>query len=76
MSSVERGTRNVSVDNMGRLADVLGVPLSDLLDPAKFKGLDEAHAVAEGQQRSALLTSEGTEGRHGLPQARPAVIVG
>jgi transcriptional regulator with XRE-family HTH domain len=41
LSSVERGTRNVSVDNMGRLADALGVPLRDLVDPEKFKGFDE-----------------------------------
>jgi transcriptional regulator with XRE-family HTH domain len=42
LSSVERGTRNVSVDNMGRLADALEVPLKDLVDPEKFKGFDEA----------------------------------
>ncbi len=66
LSSIERGTRNVSVDNMGRLADALGVPLSDLVDPAKFKGLDEAHEAVEGRQR---FTGEGTEGRLGPPQA-------
>jgi len=41
LSSVERGVRNVSIDNMGRLADALGIPLRDLVDPEKFKGLDE-----------------------------------
>ena len=66
LSSVERGTRNVSVDNMGRLAHALGVPLSDLVDPAKFKGLDEVQEAAEATQR---FTGEGAEGRHGLPQA-------
>lgn len=40
LSSVERGARNVSIDNMGRLADALSVPLRDLVDPEKFPGLD------------------------------------
>lgn len=42
LSSVERGGRNVSIDSMGRLADALRVPLRDLVDPDKFKGLDDA----------------------------------
>ena len=41
LSSVERGVRNVSIDNMGRLADALGVALRDLVDPEKFKGPDD-----------------------------------
>ena len=32
VSEVERGERNVSIDNMGRLADALGMKLMDLLD--------------------------------------------
>ena len=32
MGSVERGERNVSIDNMERLAATLGKKLSDLLD--------------------------------------------
>ena len=67
LSSVERGARNVSVDNMGRLADALGVPLSDLVDPDKFKGLDEAHDVSEGARRFGISSGEGAEGRPGLP---------
>lgn len=37
LSSVERGARNVSIDNMGRLANALGIALSDLVDPEKFQ---------------------------------------
>lgn len=40
LSSVELGKRNISIDNMGLLADAVGVPLRDLVDPEKFKGLD------------------------------------
>ena len=39
VSSVEGGQRNVSIDNMGRLASALQVPLRDLVDPDKFSGL-------------------------------------
>lgn len=31
VGSVERGERNVSIDNMGRLADALGVSLTHLV---------------------------------------------
>jgi transcriptional regulator with XRE-family HTH domain len=36
VSEVEREIRNISIDNMGQLADVLGVPLKNLLDPDLF----------------------------------------
>lgn len=36
VSEVERGIRNVSIDNMGMLADALGVPLRELVDPEMF----------------------------------------
>lgn len=39
LSSVERGARNVSIDNMGRLAQALGVALRDLVDPDMFTDL-------------------------------------
>lgn len=42
VSSVELGRRNISIDNMGRLADALRMPLRDLVDPDKFTDLDEA----------------------------------
>jgi transcriptional regulator with XRE-family HTH domain len=32
VGSVERGERNISIDNMERLADALGVQLMDLLN--------------------------------------------
>jgi len=35
LGSVERGERNVSIDNMERLAHALGVELRDLLKEAK-----------------------------------------
>lgn len=41
VSEVERGIRNVSIDNMGALALALGVPLHDLVDPAMFATLEE-----------------------------------
>lgn len=31
IGSIERGERNISVDNMERVADALGTPLPDLL---------------------------------------------
>lgn len=34
VGSVERAERNVSIDNMEKLADALGVPLADLLREA------------------------------------------
>jgi transcriptional regulator with XRE-family HTH domain len=40
VGSVERGERNVSIDNMGLLAQALGVPLHDLVNPDMFRGLD------------------------------------
>lgn len=40
VSSVEGGGRNISIDNMGLLAEALNVPLKDLVDPEQFKGLD------------------------------------
>lgn len=41
LSSVELAKRNISIDNLGLLADAVGVPLRDLVDPEKFKGLDD-----------------------------------
>lgn len=40
VSEVERAERNISIDNMGLLADALQVPLHDLLNPEMFKGLE------------------------------------
>ena len=40
VSEVERGERNVSIDNMGLLADALQIPLKDLVDPERFRVLD------------------------------------
>jgi len=33
VGSVERGERNVSIDNMERFAEALGIPLAKLLSP-------------------------------------------
>jgi len=41
VSSVERGVRNISIDNMALLADAVGVPLKDLVDPEQFKDPDD-----------------------------------
>lgn len=39
VSEVERGARNISIDNMGLLADALEIPLQDLLDVDMLKRL-------------------------------------
>jgi transcriptional regulator with XRE-family HTH domain len=39
LSEVERGARNVSIDNMEHLATALGVPLRDLVDPGMFSSI-------------------------------------
>lgn len=44
LSDIERGIRNVSIDNMGLLAQALGMQLHDLLNPAMFGALDEFSA--------------------------------
>lgn len=41
LSRVERGTINISMDSADALAQALGVPLRDLVDPAMFAGFDE-----------------------------------
>lgn len=40
VSEVERGERNVSIDNMGALAEALGVPLKHLVDPDLFSSVE------------------------------------
>lgn len=32
VTEIEAGKRNVAIDNLERLADAVGIPLSDLLD--------------------------------------------
>lgn len=39
VSEVERGARNISIDNMGLLAVALGVELKDLLDPEMLSAI-------------------------------------
>lgn len=41
VSEVERAIRNVSIDNMGLLAQALGIPLRDLVDYRLFSSLDD-----------------------------------
>lgn len=41
VSGIEREERNVSIDNMGVLADALQVPLKDLVDPDLFSSVDK-----------------------------------
>jgi transcriptional regulator with XRE-family HTH domain len=41
LSRVERGTINISIDNAEALSLAIGVPLHDLVDPAKFAGFDD-----------------------------------
>lgn len=41
LSRVERGTINISIDNADALSRAIGVALHDLVNPAKFVGLDE-----------------------------------
>lgn len=37
VGDVERGVRNIAIDNMGRLASALKVPLHELLNPERFR---------------------------------------
>ncbi len=41
VSGIEREERNVSIDNMGVLANALEVPLKDLVDPELFSSVDK-----------------------------------
>lgn len=41
VSGIEREERNVSIDNMGVLADALGVPLMDLVNPNLYPNIDK-----------------------------------
>ena len=41
VSGIEREMRNVSIDTMGALADALGVPLKELVDPDLFVGVEK-----------------------------------
>lgn len=41
VSGVEREERNISIDNMGQLADALGVALKELVDPALFSSVEQ-----------------------------------
>jgi transcriptional regulator with XRE-family HTH domain len=41
VSGIEREERNVSIDNMGLLADALGVALKDLVDPELFSSVEK-----------------------------------
>ncbi|HEX5126345.1 MAG TPA: helix-turn-helix transcriptional regulator [Rhodocyclaceae bacterium] len=41
VSGIEREERNVSIDNMGLLADALDVPLKSLVDPDFFSGVEK-----------------------------------
>ena len=41
VSGIEREERNVSIDNMGCLAEALGVALKDLVDPAFFSSVEK-----------------------------------
>ena len=41
LSRVERGTINISIDNADALSRAIGIPLHDLVDPAKFAGFDD-----------------------------------
>lgn len=39
VSEVERGIRNVSIDNMDILSQALGIPLSELVNPEMFAAI-------------------------------------
>lgn len=41
VSEVERGVRNISIDNMDLLAQALDVPLRNLVDPEMFPVLEQ-----------------------------------
>lgn len=53
IGSLERGERNISIDNIERLAKAIDVPPHELLDPelAKLRGLDEEKTRASRTAR-------------------------
>ena len=53
IGSLERGERNISIDNIERIAGVIGVPAYELLHPdlPKARGLDETLTRAPRTQR-------------------------
>ena len=40
VSGVELGQRNISIDNMGLLAEAIGRPLKELVDPDMFSAVE------------------------------------
>jgi len=67
IGSLERGERNISIDNIERLARVIAVPPHELLDPAlpKLRGLDET--LTRAPRKARIYAAERR------PRAKPGV---
>lgn len=64
IGSLERGKRNISIDNISRIADVLAIPPHELLSPslAADRGFDEtlrrAPRTSRGPARRTLAGAQ------------------
>lgn len=55
ISDVERGTRNVSLDSIARIADALDLELCDLFIAQPGRAVHEIQKLSRGHRKSSLV---------------------